>query len=213
MATLKVAITQMLPTVQQIAPLILPLQEIVPVIQQLKAEIEELKADRDILVTQVQALAAQVETLERKDRAPNAILYGVEEGNHTAASADQLDAVKSLLDQAASSGIVEIRRLGKFTANAKPRPIIIRFASVAHKHAAFKHAKTLKQAFKAKLDDDLTPTQRECRKQRMAEALQLQQAGWTTFWRGEHLFKVKQGSAPVKVPKTAPSSAGASAQA
>ena len=195
-------------------PLVPAITQLATVVQQLKEKIEYLEAERDVLFTEKQALVLRVETLERNERAPNAILYGLEEGNHTGTSADKIHAVKALLQQNPDSGLVEIRRLGKFTANAKPRPILVRFASITHKHAAFKQqAKALRETFKVKLDDDLTLAQRECRKARMAEALQLQQAGWITFWRGEHLFKVKSGSAPIKVPKSSPSSAGASMQA
>jgi hypothetical protein len=92
------------------------------------------------------------------------------------------------LDQNVTSGLIEIRRLGKFVPTAsKSQPILLRFASVAQKHAVFKKAKALRETFKARLNDDLTSLQREHRKARLPLAMELQQAGWITFWRGENL--------------------------
>jgi hypothetical protein len=132
----------------------------------------------------------------------------VAEGTHTDSGADNINAVKSLLDQNISSGLIEICRLGKFVPTAsKPRPILLRFASVAQKHAAFKKAKALRETCKARLDDDLTSLQRERRKARLPQAMELQQAGWTTFWRGDNLSKLKPGGSPIKVQSSQPPSA------
>lgn len=50
------------------------------------------------------------------------------------------------------------------------------------------------------MDDDLTPAQRAARKERTAEAVALRNDGWRVFWRGDRLFKVREGGAPTLVP-------------
>jgi hypothetical protein len=60
---------------------------------QLTMEKEQLQAQHEALLAQYTALEAHVKTLERSERAPNAILYGVEEGTHTDSGADNINAV------------------------------------------------------------------------------------------------------------------------
>eukprot|EP00884_Botryococcus_braunii_P001002 jgi/Botrbrau1/10902/Bobra.0025s0075.1 len=113
------------------------------------------------------------EGLERQWKAPNAILYNVNE--------------------------VPRDSLTENPQAQRPRPILIKFATVEQKHAAFKHAKQLRLNG-ITMDDDLTPAQRATRKERTAEAIALRNAGWRVFWRGDRLFKVKEGGAPTLVP-------------
>eukprot|EP00884_Botryococcus_braunii_P020286 jgi/Botrbrau1/6941/Bobra.0215s0018.1 len=138
------------------------------------------------------------EGLERQWKAPNAILYNVNE-----VPRDSLTEVKSLISGGVTSennGIIECHRLGRQNPQAqRPRPILIKFATVEQKHAAFKHAKQLRLNG-ITMDDDLTPAQRATRKERTAEAIALRNAGWRVFWRGDRLFKVKEGGAPTLVP-------------
>ena len=86
----------------------------------------------------------------------------------------------------------------------RPRPVLIKFNSVAAKHAAYKKAKELRRQIHVSMDDDLTPQQKAARTSRLPEVHTLRGEGWTTFWRGDQLFKVKAGGAPLKVPVRAP---------
>ena len=154
---------------------------------------ETVRATDEFLLIKILAQDSQIETLEKNERSPNAILFGVEES----LGEGQLIKVKSIL---APSIIVETRRLGRAGSNTKrPRPVLIRFATLADKHAAYKKAKTLRQELKINMDDDLTKRQRERRAAMMPQAVALKEEGWSTFWRGEHLFKVKGQGPPVKV--------------
>lgn len=159
---------------------------------------ETVRATFEAFDNTIQACALSIDALERKLRSPNSILFGVEEsvGEQT------LAAVKSLLG---ASSIKEAVRLGKSSPTTKrPRPVLIKFDSLAAKHAAFKKAKDLRQQFKASIDDDLTPRQQEARARRLPQVQQLRGEGWTTFWRGDNLYKVKAGGAPNKVPLPTP---------
>lgn len=106
----------------------------------------KLKAENEAFSQQIRALVARVEALEREVRDPVAVLYGVpEEDEQGGSRPDQPHAVESLVERTPSSGLVEVRRLGRSVAGARhPRPILLRFASVAHRNAAFKKAKALR---------------------------------------------------------------------
>lgn len=154
---------------------------------------ETLRAGLEVVENNFSKSVLQIDALERKIRSPNALLFGVAES----VEEGQLQEVKSLLGGAK---VKEFVRLGKLQVNAKrPRPVLIRFDNVADKHAAYKKAKELRQRFKISLDDDLTPLQRDTRARMMPLATALRTEGWTTFWRGEHLFKVKGSGSPIKV--------------
>lgn len=111
---------------------------------------------------------------------------------------NNLGAAKALLADPSSN---EAIRLGKHSPTAtRPRHVFIKFSSVQAKHAAFKKAKELRRQFKVSMDDDLTPRQKAARTSRLPQVQTLRGEGWTTFWRGDTLFKVKAGGAPLKVP-------------
>jgi hypothetical protein len=154
---------------------------------------ETMRARDELIFNKLVALESHEDALEKIIKSPNALLFGVEESIGEA----QLSQVKSLFG---SIRIDETRRLGKFDNKAKrPRPVLIKFGSIADKHAAFKKSKLLRQNFKVSMDDDLTAKQREGRATLMPQALALRNEGWTTFWRGENLFKVKGQGPPIKV--------------
>eukprot|EP00884_Botryococcus_braunii_P021959 jgi/Botrbrau1/8447/Bobra.0237s0064.1 len=131
---------------------------------------ETIRALQELHSNEINRLLSRQEGLERQWKAPNAILYNVNE--------------------VPRDSLTEAQR---------PRPILIKFATVEQKHAAFKHAKQLRLNG-ITMDDDLTPAQRATRKERTAEAIALRNAGWRVFWRGDRLFKVKEGGAPTLVP-------------
>eukprot|EP00884_Botryococcus_braunii_P020159 jgi/Botrbrau1/6827/Bobra.0153s0022.1 len=87
--------------------------------------------------------------------------------------------------------------------------VLIKFTSVAAKHAAYKKAKELRRQFNVAMNDDLTPQQKAARTSCLPEVQTLRGEGWITFWRGDQLFKVKAGGAPLKVPVRAPTAAPA----
>jgi hypothetical protein len=159
---------------------------------------ETIRALQELHSNEINRLLSRQEGLEREWKSTNAILYNVNE-----VPRDSLTQVKSILSggvPSANSGIRECRRLGRPNPQAqRPRPILIKFETVEHKHAAFKHAKQLR-INGITIDDDLTPAQRATRKERTAEAIALRNAGWRVFWRGDRLFKVKEGGAPTLVP-------------
>ena len=159
---------------------------------------ETVRATFEAIDNNVTTCLLSIDTLERKIRSPNSILFGIEESVGERA----LEEVKSLLGAAS---IKEAMRLGKRlpTAN-RPRPVLIKFDSLAAKHAAFKKAKELRRIFKVSMDDDLTPMQKASRTSRLPQVQALRQEGWVTFWRGDNLYKVKAGGAPLKVPIPVP---------
>jgi hypothetical protein len=155
---------------------------------------ETVRATYEAMDNNLTECLLSIETLERKLRSPNAILFGVAES----LGEQHLGAVKALL---ADPSINETIRLGKHSPTAaRPRPVLIKFSSVQAKHAAFKKAKELRRQFKVSMDDDLTPRQKAARTSRLPQVQTLRGEGWTTFWRGDTLFKVKAGGAPLKVP-------------
>jgi hypothetical protein len=166
---------------------------------------ETVRASYEAIDNTLTSCLLSVETLERKLRSPNAILFGVAES----LGEQQLTQVKSLLGD---TSINDTIRLGKPSPAApRPRPVLIKFSSIAAKHAAFKKAKELRRQFKVSIDDDLTPGQQAARTSRASQVQALRGEGWTTFWRGDNLFKVKAGGAPLKVPVLVPAVASAAA--
>lgn len=168
---------------------------------------ETVRATYEAIDNNITQCVLSVETLERKLRSPNALLYGVAESS----GEQHLAAVKSLLGD---STINEAIRLGPRSPTAtRPRPVLIKFASIAAKHAAFKKSKELRRQFNVSMDDDLTPKQKAARTTRFPQVQALRGEGWVTFWRGDNLFKVKAGGAPLKVPLHAPAASPATAAA
>ena len=154
---------------------------------------ETMRAGLEVLENNISKSVLRVDALERKLRSPNALLFGVVES----VGEVQLQEVKSLLGTAT---IKESVRLGKPQTNAKrPRPVLIRFDTVADKHAAYKKAKELRQRYNVSMDDDLTPLQQEARDRLKPLAAALRTEGCKTFWRGEHLFKIQGSGSPIKV--------------
>ena len=154
---------------------------------------ETVRAGYEVLENHISTCASSLDALERKIRSPNTILFGVEES----VGEIHLNKVKSLLSECK---IKEAVRLGKYIATSKrPRPVLIRFDTIADKHSAYKKAKDLRRQFKVSMDDDITPQQRAARGAQLPQVLALRSEGWTTFWRGDNLFKVKGQGPPIKV--------------
>jgi hypothetical protein len=109
-----------------------------------------MRARDELLFKKLAALESQNDALEKTIKSPNALLFRVEESIGEA----QLTEVKHLFG---AVRIEETRRLGKFDPKSKrPRPVLIRFVSIADKHAAFKKSKVLRQNFKITIDHETT---------------------------------------------------------
>jgi hypothetical protein len=131
---------------------------------------ETVRASYEAIDNTLTSCLLSVETLERKLRSPNAIL-GVAES----LGEQQLTQVKSLLWD---TSINDTIRLGKPSPAApRPRPVLIKFSSIAAKHAAFKKAKELRRQFNVSIDDDLTPRQQAARTSRASQVQALRGEG------------------------------------
>ena len=138
------------------------------------------------------------------------IMFGVPEGPGTPRR--QVESLFSPSSSALTSNILEVRRFGRApvsgttTNNPRPRPVLVRFASLDAKHLAFRDSKRLRQEHRITMDDDLTPNQRAKRDRLRPEFQELKEKGPRPAWRGD---KIKtfgpQGPPPNKVnPTSAP---------
>ena len=151
---------------------------------------KELRAERDAHLDTTKALQAAVESLDRARRENNLIMFGVPES-----SQDVFRQVTSLLQPSSSAlgaNLLEVRRLGRAPAagaarNARPRPVLVKFASLDAKHRAFSHSSRLREEHRITLDDDLTENQRASRERQRPEFKELQEKGLRPFWRGDVL--------------------------
>ena len=171
-------------------------------------EISRLRSEVEAQQNTVAQLQKALEDRERQDKSANLVIYGVlEEDEHSAE-----DKVNSLFPPSSTRDpvpIQEARRLGepreaRGATAARPRPILVRFKTVAAKHAALKYAKELR-AHKVFLDADLTTTQREARRLKQDRFQELKSHGVKPFWRCERLFFYKDGVASEDGVNTGPS--------
>ena len=155
----------------------------------LTAEYAAVKQENIVLKTRLLALETRQEITEIQAKSSNLILYNIAE----TAPADTEANVKSLLGGAAAASILETRRLGPVKPGAaKPRGVLIKFATSSGKHAAYKQSRNLRQQG-IFFDDDLTQKQQQERQRLRGEFTQLKAAGLKPFWRGAKLMKVTQG--------------------
>jgi hypothetical protein len=147
--------------------------------------------ENTLLRTRVLAIESRQEATEIQAKSNNFILYSIAETS----PANTETQVKTLLGEAAASAIVETRRLGPVKPGAaKPRGVLVKFATSSAKHAAYKRSRDLR-AQGIFIDDDLTQKQQEERQRLRAEFTQLKAAGFKPFWRGAKLMKITQGGA------------------
>jgi hypothetical protein len=175
---------------------------------------ERILAQRDAALEKVDRLERALETMDRKQRSNNVIIFGLPES-----PGDLGNAVKSLFQPSGSSlspNVLDVRRLGRpadagSNARARPRPVLVQFATSAAKHHAFSCSKRLRQEKNITLDDDLTPAQRATRESLRATFQRLKDQQLRPFWRGEKLMVVTpQG---VRQHRVTPTSAPADAPA
>lgn len=177
----------------------------------LTAEYAAVKQENIVLKTRLLALESRQEITEIQAKSNNLILYNIAESS----PADTEANVKSLLGETATASIVETRRLGPIKPGAaKPRGLLVKFASSSGKHAAYKQSRNLRQQG-IFIDDDLTQKQQQERQRLRGEFTQLKASGLKPFWRGSKLMKITQGGAQqhfIPTAATASTSATAAAQ-
>ena len=176
----------------------------------LTAKNAALEQENILLKTRLLAIESRQEVTEIQGKSNNLILYNIAES----APADTEANVKSLLGEAAAASIVETRRLGPVKPGAaKPRGVLVKFATSSGKHAAYKQSRNLRQQG-IFFDDDLTQKQQQERQRLRGEFTQLKSAGMKPFWRGSKLMKMTQGGAQQHfVPTAAAATASTSTSA
>jgi hypothetical protein len=174
----------------------------------LTAKNAALEQENILLKTRLLAIESRQEVTEIQGKSNNLILYNIGES----APADTEATVKSLLGEAAAASIVETRRLGPVKPGAaKPRGVLVKFATSSGKHAAYKQSRNLRQQG-IFFDDDLTQKQQQERQRLRGEFTQLKAAGLKPFWRGSKLMKMTQGGAQQHfIPTAATASTSAAA--
>ena len=139
----------------------------------LTAEYAAVKQENIVLKTRLLALETRQEITEIQAKSSNLILYNIAE----TAPADTEANVKSLLGGAAAASILETRRLGPVKPGAaKPRGVLIKFATSSGKHAAYKQSRNLRQQG-IFFDDDLTQKQQQER-QRLGGGIHPAEGSW-----------------------------------
>lgn len=147
------------------------------------AEKEAFRAEIAALRADLNQLRGVGEARDRQSRSTHIVMKGFAEQ-----PAEQL--TPAMVGQhipGTEQTITEVRRLGRQGAGTLPRPVLIKFSSVAAEHAAYKHSKTLRSQ-KIYLDSDLTPQQRDQRTKKRDRFQHLKTQGMKPFWREERLF-------------------------
>ncbi len=164
---------------------------------ELASQMLRLESLVEVLANRVGQMEAQQDGQERGSRANNTIMQGVSEqgdqGGHSVK-----EKVLELLPSASNSrspAILEARRLGRprEEPGARPRPILVRFASAADKHSVLVNNSRTLRAQRIYLDDDLTPLQQRLRASKRDAFQALKGQGAKPFWRGERLFFYRNG--------------------
>jgi hypothetical protein len=177
-------------------------------VEALTAKNAVLQHENILLKTRLLAIENRQEATEIQVKSNNFILYNIAETS----PADTETQIKTLLGDAAALAIVETRRLGPVKpGTAKPRGVLVKFATSSGKHAAYKRSRELR-AQGIFIDDDLTPKQQAERQRLKGEFTQLKAKGLKPFWRGAKLMKITQtGAQQHFVPTAATASTSAAA--
>ena len=141
-------------------------------------------------------LEHQAEASDRSLRSASIMLYDLPESPDQAPNQQAAAALRSVQCTSADK-IVTAARIGKppppprgtASARARPRPVKVTFTSADDVYNVFRKAKELRRK-KIGVDKDLTPQQREIRKNKQPAAAELRQKGFIAFWRDEKLFYV-----------------------
>ena len=182
-------------------------EEIAKIKGEHQQEISRLRSEMEAQDNVVAQLQRAFEDRERQDRANNLVIYGLPEETERQVE----DTVAALFPTGSNTPMTirEARRLGKPREDrgaARPRPVLVRFQTLAAKHAALKLSKDLRGR-KVYLDTDLTPSQRDTRRMKQDRFQELKSHGAKPFWRSERLFYYKNGVACEDGATTTPSQA------
>lgn len=158
-------------------------------------EIADLRQHVAQLRTQLNATTASAEEAEAKAaRRSNLVVFGIPESVEASALPNF---VRQRIAQAMGSGfnerdIIDAFRLGRRQASrsGRPRPVLIKFSSVAVRDAAMRHKRSLttESGGKLFLDSDLTPSQQKQKRALGGTFRVLKQSGHRPFWRDAVLF-------------------------
>ena len=134
----------------------------------------------------------QAEALDRETRKLNLVVYNVPEETKEDRE-DQVETFCSLLDKCMPDGREveglgwEQEKIGTYcSAQKRPRPVRLIFATMSDKHVFLKHAKHLKEVG-LRYDDDLTRLQQKQREDMSADFSTLKSKGHKPFYRGSSL--------------------------
>ena len=179
-------------------------------VEALTAKNAVLEQENIELKTRLFALESRQEVTEIQAKSNNIILYNIAETS----PAETETNVKILLGEAAASSIIETRRLGPVKPGAaKPRGVLVKFATSSGKHTAYKRSRDLRMQG-IFIDDDITLKQQAERQRLRGEFTQLKASGCKPFWRGSKLMKMTQGGTGAQqhfVPTAATASTSAAA--
>ena len=142
----------------------------------------------------VKALQDLVEGQDRAMRAMNLVVHNLEEDDGGSGE-DTKAAVLRVLPVGAD--LLDAQRLGQPVRGARPRTVLLRFASKAAKHRALRLGKDLRKDG-VRLDVDLTVAERRTRAAKRDRFAALRQAGLRPFWRGAEIFIAREGQTPVR---------------
>lgn len=169
----------------------------------LQKDIEELRDLLDYQATKIMVLEAQVEHNSIAIKASNIILYGVPEDLDFREVANLFAGEARL--PTLNKEIATTRRLGQATSrpSTRPRPLLLKFASISARRAAFQHAKRLRERG-ISMADDLTKKQLNTKKERIPDFQMLHARGCHPFWRGDKIFFRANGSTKEWIPGSRP---------
>ena len=149
-----------------------------------------------------------LEVLQQKQRECDLVFYGVPEPPVESLPALR-EHVASLMDAESDDRprpqIADVRRMGRSTGsiNAKPRPVVVSFASKIDKSRGLK-LKAVLRAKNIKLAPNLTPAQQTAKKRLQPAANVLYSEGKKPFWREAKLWYWQEGKSFPYLPPPPP---------
>jgi hypothetical protein len=156
---------------------------------EVSAKFERQQSIIETLINRVNELEGRSDDQDKASRVNNLIVKNWPEEGDQGGHRVLAGVVALFPSGSLRPAILEARRLGRQREqpDAPPRPVLVKFASNADKHAALGQSRNLR-AKRIYLDDDLTPRQQRMRASKRNRFLLLKGQGANPFWRGEHLF-------------------------
>ena len=162
-------------------------------VTQLRAENVKLQGQLDRLQANSDRMHDCFEGEQRRARVSNLVIHNYHD---TQPSFHGLKTrVQELFPHVPSCDILHCERLAPFRAgnNARPCPVLVKFAGTDTKRNALKSARDLR-ARRIYLDGDLTPLQQQIRHRKQPRYFALKREGKQVFWRYERLCYVHNGA-------------------